>query len=445
MDSPPRPVVLGDDQGPRKKKQRLCTAETAEQVLAVGPPEIPFAPVFELVPPPPSVTSPEALQPNVENANVQAAAAVAAADCVRLHGGLGVWQPPEWRLTDDVDALHHMLREDGVAAVVDVITAEQADDFAEGMRRALTQCNEQWGSNANAAPSPGTRGHGLQKYYGVALCEASQQIRIHPNIRRVYEALFRCSDLVGSVDAPIVVTPHTLASRKRCKDMFRGSSLKPHVDMTSDGPSRRLVQHLQQVPGAFPCCVQGAVVCQDQIPRECGGKLMAPPGFVAMPGEQPPLQPGAKEFRILSDEELDVHNVLARCRYVSAQKGTLLLWRSDVVHNSYGGDPELFPIVHDSFCRLVQTVCMCPRSVRAPDARELKESMWDTEEKRLEREMQDVKKVKRPKPGACTSHYPHKCVWNGCGPGHYSNRAQGDPAHWNTLQAPLLEGQRAIL
>merc|ERR1711990_1328020 len=156
--------------------------------------------------------------------------------------------------------------------------------------------------------------------------------------------------------------------------------------MTENGPSSRLVNYVKRNPDSFHWPVQGCMVCQDQIPKEYGGKLMAPPGFVAMPGEQPPLQSGKKEFRILSDEELAKFNVLKRCRYVYAKKGTLLLWRSDVVHNSYGGDPELFTEADGSFCRLVQFVSFGPRGACDPNARERKMALWDTEKERKERQ-----------------------------------------------------------
>ena len=62
-------------------------------------------------------------------------------------------------------------------------------------------------------------------------------------------ALYATEDLVGSVDAPGVVTVGTLRTRtKKAKEgIFAGSSLKPHVDMTEEGPSAKLVRALFQV------------------------------------------------------------------------------------------------------------------------------------------------------------------------------------------------------
>jgi len=369
-----------------------------------------------------------------------------------LHGGLGVVQPPTWQLTEDPKKLHYLLTEVGFVAVVGVLSPEQADSFKEGICDVFTQCNKHWETNPVAAPSPGTRGHGLQKYYGIALCEACQKIRMEPKIRLVFEALYQERDLVCSLDAPGVMTRHILLDRQnknKCSGVFAGSTLKPHVDMTKNGPSRLFVDYVTRNPDSFHLPVQGCMVCQDQIPMECEGKFMAPPGFVAMPGKQPPLQSGAKEFRLLSDEELDEHDVLARCRYVSAEKGTLLLWRSDVVHNSYGGDPELFKHAKGSFCRLVQFVSFGPRGACDANARERKISLWDNEKERKERENSDMEHVKKKKKKfppryASTSHYSHVCVTSG--PGHMSNtRNEDDPKHWNIAESRLLDGQRALL
>ena len=53
------------------------------------------------------------------------------------------------------------------------------------------------------------------KLYGIALSVASQKLRCHAGVRGVFEALYRTPDLVVSVDAPAVVTLHTLRERKR--------------------------------------------------------------------------------------------------------------------------------------------------------------------------------------------------------------------------------------
>jgi hypothetical protein len=148
--------------------------------------------------------------------------------------------------------------------------------------------------------------------------QASQRLRCHPNLVQVFATLYATDDLVGSVDAPAVLTAHTLRDRspKERSGLFAGSSLKPHVDMTLRGPSSTLNAHLQTIPGAFPSCVQGCVVCRPQEPTEHPtAGWVAPPGFVAMPGLQPPVvDTGKKEFRCLPDEEIEAYRVLERLR-----------------------------------------------------------------------------------------------------------------------------------
>ena len=60
---------------------------------------------------------------------------------------------------------------------------------------------------------------------------------------QVFHALYNTTDLVGSVDAPGILTIHTVRARKgkARKGLFAGSSLLPHVDMTEEGPSAQLV------------------------------------------------------------------------------------------------------------------------------------------------------------------------------------------------------------
>merc|ERR1719152_1022181 len=121
----------------------------------------------------------------------------------------------------------------------------------------------------------------------------------------------------------------------------------------------------------------------------------------------------------------------------------MVLWRSDVVHNNYGGDMECFEgQPGHTLCRLVQMVCLCPRSARDATTKERKESCWDTMEEREARQAGDKKRVKWPIPGASTSHYPHICI--PAGPGHMSNPKES-AAHWRTYRAKLLPEQRELL
>ena len=52
---------------------------------------------------------------------------------VRLKGGLRVHAPREWRLGDSAEALHEILREDGVAVVPEVIEEAEATAFGQGI------------------------------------------------------------------------------------------------------------------------------------------------------------------------------------------------------------------------------------------------------------------------------------------------------------------------
>jgi len=168
-----------------------------------------------------------------------------------LRGGLRIHKPRAWRLgIDNPSLLHDILREDGVVVVPGIITPTEADSFSVGIREALHTCNPHWADSPETAPSPGTRGHGLQKLYGVALSEASQKLRCHVNAQSVFGALYQTQDLVGSVDAPGLVTIHTLRARKgkATKGVFAGSSLPPHVDMTEAGPSAELVSKHISLP-----------------------------------------------------------------------------------------------------------------------------------------------------------------------------------------------------
>ena len=152
-----------------------------------------------------------------------------------------------------------------------------------------------------------------------------------------------------------------------------------------------------------------------------------------------------QEFRILDQEEMSKHMIRDRIGYVPLPCRSMVIWRSDVVHCSYGGDEECFEGKDEGdFARLMQLCCMCPRNARPTQVEDLKLSFWDSKVQRQEKEAGDEKKTKRPKPGACSTHYPHVCVWNGCGPGHYSNPREG-ARHWDTHKPPLLPLQKKFL
>lgn len=139
------------------------------------------------------------------------------------------------------------------------------------------------------------------------------------------------------------------------------------------------------------------------------------------------------------------YKIRERIGYVALPRRSMVLWRSDVVHNSYGGDSECFQGRDGGdWARLMQLCCMCPRTARPLYAKDLKSSLWDSEAERREREASDEKKTKRPIPGACSTHYPHVCVWAGCGPGHYSNPREGG-RHWQTHKTALLPMQERLL
>ena len=115
-----------------------------------------------------------------------------------------------------------------------------------------------------------------------------------------------------------------------------------------------------------------------------------------------------------------------------------------MVHCNYGGDPECWEgAPGGELCRLAQMVCMCPRSLRREMERELKESFWDTPESRAAREARHPR-VKWPIPGACSSHYPHRCVRRGCGPGHYANPKEGGGTGITTIHHCFLNSRSSF-
>ena len=102
-----------------------------------------------------------------------------------LRGGLRVINPPTWRLDQPRELLHDLVKEHGVVMIPEVITQADAEAFSSGIKDAFDSCNATWAEAEGSAPSPGTRGHGLQKLYGVALSEASQKLRCHKNAMKV--------------------------------------------------------------------------------------------------------------------------------------------------------------------------------------------------------------------------------------------------------------------
>lgn len=107
-----------------------------------------------------------------------------------LHGGLRIHDPARWQLGDPIARLHDLITHEGIVVVPNVISLAEADEFRDGMVTALSSCNPDWAKTAKTAPTPGTRGHGLLKLYGIALSLASQRLRCHANICRVFAALY---------------------------------------------------------------------------------------------------------------------------------------------------------------------------------------------------------------------------------------------------------------
>ena len=88
------------------------------------------------------------------------------------------------------------------------------------------------------------------------------------------------------------------------------------------------VKHLRTIPGAYAMPFQASIICADQTPKRVGGALLAPPGFVAVLGRQPPLRGHRQEFRILDEEELKAHRILERIGYVSLPRCSMVVWRT---------------------------------------------------------------------------------------------------------------------
>ena len=108
-------------------------------------------------------------------------------------------------------------------------------------------------------------------------------------------------------------------------------------------------------------------------PRSDRRRAFVPPGLVACPFRPSETEPihGHRDFHCLSDEQLAPSgphgDVLARLRYVAAPAGSLVLWRSDVIHANTNGHVEAVAMMPPhAAARAVQFVCWAPAALSSP-------------------------------------------------------------------------------
>ena len=351
-----------------------------------------------------------------------------------LSGGLPILKPPKWRIGQSPELLHEILREHGVAVVPNVVSKEQADEFERQFKGVLSTCNPLWDKDKTCAPSPGSRGCSLLKWHGLATAACTQRMRCDKGTLAAFAALYNCDvdHLVTSIDCVACSQVHSTEKPKGegvYKSLLK-SSLPPHQDETKDGESQNLKRKLEAIPGAFPGCVQGSLVLQAQEAKQIGNKWYAPPSFVAMPGKQPEIPDGNKDY---APPNMDPKEVNKRLCYIEAPSCSMILWTSNTVHTNYGGDAKFFEDKGDfDFARLAIMVCAVPRVCSSDDTTAKKKALFGIRDT-------SNPKLKLPKHGASTSHYPH--VVKPCGPGHMSNKKEGDHRHWKTHKGFLTEEQ----
>lgn len=351
-----------------------------------------------------------------------------------LSGGLPIVKPPEWQIGQSPELLHEILKEHGVVVVPNVVSKEQADEFERQFKGVLSSCNPSWNTDKTCAPVPGSRGCSLLKWFGLAIAACTQRLRCDKGTLAAFAALYNCDveDLVTSIDCVACSLVHMMKN-KRGEGVFKSllkSSLPPHQDETKDGESQNLKRKLEAIPGAFPGCVQSSLVLQAQEAKQIGNKWYAPPSFVAMLGEQPEIPDGNKDY---APPNMDPDEVIKRLCYIEAPSCSMILWTSNTVHTNYGGDAEFFQGKGDfDFARLAIMVCAVPRVCSSDDTTAKKKALFGIRDT-------SNPKLKLPKHGASTSHYPH--VVKPCGPGHMSNKKEGDHRHWETHKGPLTEEQ----
>lgn len=337
---------------------------------------------------------------------------------------------------DDLETnlLQQKLLEKGVVVVTQVLTPEECTHLNQGYLADARALLSNTSADLAATNPKGQNGNSLWKNLGAALSKNAQLRRTNPKVRKIWEVLYQTDSLVQSMDSytfrlagwslPKVSKKNYLPKlAKEIKKRLMGSSLKLHQDATLDGvgggiQEGSLVYQLKE-KNMFPHCVQGCLVSIDQLAYQEDGVTKTPPGFVACLGKPERLNYGKGDWYVLSDKDLKDYKVLDRMTYIEVPKGSVVLWRSDIIHANSLGYPSKSSA--DTITRAGQFICWGPKEFRKDNEKE--------------------KKIKYGLTGHSNNHWP-TIYTNGGSGGHYSDRYKD----WSPLASiELTTNQMAYL
>lgn len=117
-------------------------------------------------------------------------------------------------LVDDVKGWKTYLEENGFCVVELGMTEEQHDELLKHFRRSVQLMNKATMDNKNpTCPKmeeitqkhlPPYLGKGLQSFYGMCNTPFADHMRLHPEVRSIFEQIYGTKDLYCSLDAPAV-------------------------------------------------------------------------------------------------------------------------------------------------------------------------------------------------------------------------------------------------
>ena len=333
-----------------------------------------------------------------------------------LHGlMITPYQQLELKYDDlETQSLQKLLLDKGVVVVTQVLTPEECRQINTGYLDDAKALLSNTSADLAATNPKGQNGSSLWKNLGAPLSKNAQLRRTNPKVKKIWEVLYETESLVQSMDSytfrlagwslPKVPQKNYLPNlAKEIKKKLMGSSLKPHQDATLDGAGGGIYEgsltYQLMEKNMFPHCVQGCMVTVDQLAYQEDDVTKTPPGFVACLGKPERLNYAKGDWYVLNDKDLKDYKVLERITYIEVPKGSVVLWRSDVIHANSLGYPSKAP--PSTITRAGQFICWGPKEFR--------------------QESEKAKKIKYGLIGHSNNHWP-TIYTNGGSGGHYSDR-----------------------
>lgn len=294
---------------------------------------------------------------------------------------------------NDTSILNKRLLDDGVVVVTGVIAPSDNDTMIkeyESDIQAMICAKKSDGSVEsywNVAPR-GNGGNSLFKHRAAPLSNAAQKRRLNRNVKQLFQYIYgENEELTLSLDAYAFQCWKWIRSRKKAGqppasapyarkvyNLLNGSTLKLHVDSTSNGYCGKVYSSQLVNAGMFPTCVQGCMVNQEEFMFEnAQGKYDTFPSFVCCPRSwsQSVEFKGSRDWCVLNEEQIQKH--MDDMVMIPAPAGSVRLWRSDIIHANSLASEGCFKYVSDkTTMRAAQFICWGPRQFCSQHQSQLK-------------------------------------------------------------------------